>query len=380
PRTLAATFAAGQPRPLTWSNRGEAVIYAQPLKQASTSGGTVLVRHDVESDRVQALAFMENVVTSVEVLSAGVLVVSTEATSGGLRERALALSSWQDGDWLTHGAGLDRQPVYSPDGERVMFTSDRTGNLDIWEISSIDGALRRLIDHPADDWDPAYSPDGRNLIWSSDRGGHFEIWMAEADGRNPRQVTNDGFDAENPTMTADGEWIVYNTSNPTQGGVWKIRPNGTDATHLWAGLTGLPEVSPDGRYVVFTRQVAQSAAVIRNASVEVISAVDGKKIPFQIDCKGIAATGFNVAMGRSRWMPDGRGIAFVCSDPVAGIFRQDFRPGADTRESRSLLASGDGTNVPESFGISWDGTRITVSEVGILRRIEAVSNLPGVTR
>ncbi|MEE8367356.1 MAG: protein kinase [Thermoanaerobaculia bacterium] len=374
-RTLAASVAVGQPFALTWSIGGEALIYAQPLNQTPIAAGMVLVRHDVTSNRGHPLAFLEAIVTSLDILSEGVLVVGTERSSGGLREWEVGDGSEQEGHWLTRGSSVDRQPAYSPDGKRVIFSSNRTGNLDLWEISTGDGTVRRLTDHPADDWDPAYSVDGRDIIWSSDRGGNFEIWIAEADGRNPRQVTNDGFDAENPSMTADGEWIVYNSSHPEKGGVWKIRPDGKDATHLAAGATGLPEVSPDGRHIVFSTQITSSTVLL-----EVVRIEDGAKVPFRISCEGDAATRYTITLGRARWLPDGKGIAFVCGDGGLGIYRQDFRPGTDTRATRRVLVSGDDASAPESFGISPDGRRITVAEIEILRRIETIANLYGVTR
>jgi len=46
--------------------------------------------------------------------------------------------------WLTRGTSADRQPVFSPDGARIAFSSNRNGNLDIWELTPATGALRRL--------------------------------------------------------------------------------------------------------------------------------------------------------------------------------------------------------------------------------------------
>src|SRR4030095_5582833 len=64
---------------------------------------------------------------------------------------------------FTAGNSTDRQPCYSPDGTRVIFSLSRTGNLDVWEIHLQSRVLRRLTDSPADDWDPAFSPDGKHL-------------------------------------------------------------------------------------------------------------------------------------------------------------------------------------------------------------------------
>jgi len=107
--------------------------------------------------------------------------------------------------WFTRGNSNDRQPAYAPDGQRVIFSSNRSGNLDLWELSTRNGMLRRLTDDPADDWDPAYVPDSKEIIWSSSRSGNLEIWKANADGSGARQITHDEVDAENPTATRDGK-------------------------------------------------------------------------------------------------------------------------------------------------------------------------------
>ena len=73
---------------------------------------------------------------------------------------------------------------------------------------------------------------GRRLVWSSNRSGNFEIWIADADGSAPRQVTHDGFAAENPTITFDGRWIVYGSTHSKTAGIWKIHTDGTEATSL----------------------------------------------------------------------------------------------------------------------------------------------------
>ena len=152
---------------------------------------------------------------------------------------------------LTQGRSDDRQPAYSPDGDQIVFSSNRSGNLDLWLVDRTTGALRQLTDDPAQDWDPGFTPTAATSCWSSDRSGNLEIWVADADGTGARQVTRDGRSAENPTATPDGEWIVYVSSHPDRLGVWKIRADGTEATHLVADSFLVPEVSPDGRHVAF---------------------------------------------------------------------------------------------------------------------------------
>ncbi len=74
--------------------------------------------------------------------------------------------------------------------------------------------------------------------------------MAEADGSGAKQVSNDGIDAENPTATRDGQWIVYDSRNPEKLGRWRIHPDGSGASRIMEGPCPVPEVSPDGQYMI----------------------------------------------------------------------------------------------------------------------------------
>jgi dipeptidyl aminopeptidase/acylaminoacyl peptidase len=262
------------------------------------------------------------------------------------------------GRWLTRGGNTDRQPVYAPDGEWVIFSSDRMGGMDLWSVSRTSGAVRRLTHDEADDWDPVMDPQGRNIAWSSRRNGHFEIWRAAADGSAPAQVTRDGVDAENPSYSPDGQWIVYSSGNPAKTGLWKIRPDGSGARRLTKTFGVIPEVSPDGRHVLYIEQAAQGTQRL----LKTVRLDDGSPVPFEIRLELRERTP-GYSMGRARWTPGGRAIAFVGQDADGrhGIFIQEFAPGRDTTASRRPLAGFTPGDIVESFGFSADGRRLTLA-------------------
>ena len=301
------------------------------------------------------------------------LLYETVSTRQNLRLIAAGAPAGPEERWLTRGNSADRQPVFSPDGEWVLFTSNRSGNLDIWKLSLKTGALRRLTEDAAEDWDPVLTRDGK-LLWSSGRGGHLEIWMADADGSGARQVTNDGVDAQNPTVTPDGAWVVYNSGNLAGNGVWKIHPDGAGATRIVAGTTAHPEVSPDGQYVLYLTGIQNQQETLRVARV-----ADGRPAPFDIRIP-IRRPGA-IRIGRARWRPDGRVIVFVGQDEngVYGLFAQDFVPGKDTSPTRRPVGGFDKQTETESFGISPDGSRIVLASWERLLSIVAADGVPGIS-
>jgi len=266
---------------------------------------------------------------------------------------------------VTTSIGFDRQPVYSPDGQYILFSSNRSGNIDLWMVERATGELRQVTDDPAHDWDPAFSPDNRHILWSSSRGGHMEIWISNLDGSGARQVSHDGRDAENPTMTPDGQWIVYASASDEKMGLWKIRPDGTEATSIHKGTDLIPEVSPDGRYVLFS--------FIRGMDyvIKIVELETGEIVPFEIKIS-LSQRNQDVVFGRARWTPDGGSIVYVGQGPKgeSGIYVQDFAPGQDTHTTRRAVAGFSNRYSSESLGVSPDGKSVVVSTIFNRRTIE----------
>jgi Tol biopolymer transport system component len=90
---------------------------------------------------------------------------------------------------LMTGPAADLKPVWSPDGRKLAFMSNRDGNFELYVANADGGNVHRLTNNPANDFNPAWSPDGRKLAWNSDRSGDFEIYVMNGDGSDVRRLT-----------------------------------------------------------------------------------------------------------------------------------------------------------------------------------------------
>ena len=80
---------------------------------------------------------------------------------------------------LTHHPKMDYWPVWSPDGKRIAFTSNRDGNYEIYLMNADGSGQRNLTNHPAADNFASWSPDGRRLAFISNRAGGYNIYVMD---------------------------------------------------------------------------------------------------------------------------------------------------------------------------------------------------------
>jgi serine/threonine protein kinase len=347
------------PHALAWS--GSQLLYAHPEAMILRNSSTRLMRIDGRSGQGQALLSTPDLIEDLDISAAGQVILDVASLRRNLRE--VGIGAGEDGSsarWLTQGSSDEIQPVYSADGEWIVFASNRSGAYDLWAMATGTGAVRRLTDHPAEDLDPALTRDGKHLIWSSNRSGNFEIWFAEADGSGAQQLTHDGGDAENPSASPDGEWIVYASRNARHAGAWKIRVDGSSATLLTPAEFVIPEVSPDGRFV---------ALALRD-SVECVRFENGARV------------GSPVAANESRvrWLRDGRSLAlFSRFGPDApALVRLDFDPVAGLSPNRHSLVTAVPTADARVFGLAPDGTHVAFSLQERLNHLLLADGVSGV--
>jgi TolB protein len=144
--------------------------------------------------------------------------------------------------------------MWSPDGQQIAFTSERSGNRDIW-VMSVDGdEPRQLINHPSEDFYPVWSPDGQWLVFTTSRDGSRRLWRVPVAGGAPEPL--DIGEGNYVRWSPDGQHLVFaGAGEERSGNVWRwsaAEGNESLITDL-AGRVGSlgPHLATDGEFLYF---------------------------------------------------------------------------------------------------------------------------------
>ncbi len=154
-----------------------------------------------------------------------------------------------EGTWIS----LD----VSPDGQTIVF--DLLG--DLYTIPAQGGTAARLTHGIAHDMQPRFSPDGQEIVFVSDRSGDDNVWLMAADGSDVRPLTKGvGSAYVSPEWAPDGNYIVVSRQAPLQGleKLWLYHKRGGTGINMTPGSAGMrilgPAFGPDERYVWYGRR------------------------------------------------------------------------------------------------------------------------------
>jgi TolB protein len=163
------------------------------------------------------------------------------------------------------GRYVDSAPSISPDGRRIAFARRIRGNQEIY-VMNLDGTgLRRLTRHAGIDFDPAWSPAGTDIaFWRTVRHGSAQarqIFVIGADGSGLRRLTW-GPDAAEPAWSPDGKRIACVRAGK-HAHIWVMRADGTGQQRLTSGPSDddSPTWSPDGSEIAFTSRTEGTSSL-----------------------------------------------------------------------------------------------------------------------
>jgi Tol biopolymer transport system component len=228
---------------------------------------------------------------------------------------------------------------YSPDGERIAFTSNRSGHSELYTCQKDGSGVRQLTSLRGDVGSPVWSPDGRSIAFDAvtEDTRWANVYIVSAAGGAPRHLTNgDQGAAIFPLWSSDGRWIYYSIGRIS---FWKIPWDGGTAVQVSNfGGKADPRLSGDGRSVYYMGQVFEGGV-------------------HRLD---LASSNHTIVAGTERamyrnWALAGGGIYFV-EDTAPTLLRfLDFRtnrvktaanlPGKPNTRKRGLAISPDGSSL-----------------------------------
>ena len=298
----------------------------------------------------------------------------------------------KESTWVTNDAARDIDPVWSPSGRFIYFSSDRGGGINIWRIPMSSAARpagnpQQVTTGAGQDVAAALSIDGKSMAFSILRQ-NADLWklpVSPETGRPsgpPVEVIATTREDSRGAWSPDGRTIAFNSDRAGPMNIW-LASLGNGTVHpLTQGPGGdyQPNWSPEGARIAFfssrsgaleiwTAEVATGALhqLTRGGSIDVnpFFSTDGKRIAYQSDGSGRLEVWIMNADGTGqrqltevgvtghfmRWSKDGRSIFFKCP---CGTSPQTMRIADDGGEPRPTAAISGGSHM--SF--SPDGTRV----------------------
>ncbi|MHC4066341.1 MAG: gamma-glutamyltransferase [Planctomycetota bacterium] len=146
---------------------------------------------------------------------------------------------------LTDSPEPDVEPDVGPDGE-IVFVRGRNATANLW-VRSADGGLRQLTTERGAERSPTFSPDGQQIVYVSERSGRRQLRLRAVDNQNQDNVIIPDMPVEFPSWSPDGQLIAFTTRGGRHG-VW-VTPVDGSYTNLVTGRRAAAAWSPDGQHL-----------------------------------------------------------------------------------------------------------------------------------
>ena len=236
---------------------------------------------------------------------------------------------------------FDFTPALSPDGHRVSFGSDRSGDGQIW-VAGADGAGEvqlTSLSFVGSPGFPRWSPDGRFIAFHGDVRGRPDVVVVPAAGGPPRILTehlaNGGF----PSFSRDGKWVYFCFLEGTEVRVWKMPASGGPAVRVTSTEAAVPIESPAGDALYYVSAADRPSPLWRQP-------LDGSAAVKVLD--GVLNGNFDVVDRGIYYLERFQGpptAATASASPAAADVRlqfHDFSTGRVTTVARDLGLVGSG--------------------------------------
>ncbi len=156
---------------------------------------------------------------------------------------------------LTNSSAEEYEPSFSPNGLRIVFVSNREAfNRDIYIMNADGSNQTRLTTNPANEGNPRFSPDGTRIAFISVRDGNVEIYVMNADGTGQTRLTNNSFNDSSPDFSPDGSRIAFSSNRDGNNEIYVMNADGSNQTRLTSNNADEfdPSFSPDSSAIAFS--------------------------------------------------------------------------------------------------------------------------------
>ena len=161
-------------------------------------------------------------------------------------------------------------PRFAPDGRTVVFSLEKDGNADIYALDTSSGALKQLTDAPSIETAPSFSPDGSQIVFESDRSGSQQIYIMPAGGGEPVRLSGGKGKYGTPVWSPRGDYIAFTKINEGRFHIGVVRADGSGERLLTSAfLDEGPTWAPNGRVIMFTRESEGAAGSAALYSVDI---------------------------------------------------------------------------------------------------------------
>jgi Tol biopolymer transport system component/DNA-binding winged helix-turn-helix (wHTH) protein len=237
----------------TWTRDGARIIFSSGSSFTPLAGGELWQITPGRTESPEKVPGVHDV-TSPVVSSSGKRLAYVQSRINGNIWRVDLDGAKAHARILVTSTREQYAPFISPDGRRVVFSSNRSGTTEIWVCDSDGGNAQQMTSLGARTGTPRWSSDSKQIVFDSRAGGEANVYVLDVNGGVPRKLETGTRMNSLPSWSHDRRWIYFASGlTPDSLTIWRVAATGGRAVQLTKTASSMPNESPDGQYVYFVR-------------------------------------------------------------------------------------------------------------------------------